>query len=492
MKSLLLFAASALALASGLKAETNRPNIYLALGDNWAWPHAGALGDPTVKTPTFDRVAREGVVFDNAFCPVPSCAGSRSCLVTGRAVHQLGAAASLYGDFHKFDAFTELLEAAGYEVGHSGKGWSPGRYLEHGWKQNPAGKKYDSFEDFMEKRDPEKPFFFWHGNTDVALGKWKYGPEHWGDMDPDTVVVPPHLPDIRPVRESILAYYGGVQRQDKQFGEAIALLEKDDLLEKTLVIYTSDNGWQMPRGLANCYDDGTRIPLAIRWGDKLEPGRHTDTFVSLTDFGPTFLDLADTEIPDEMTGTSFADIILGKETAAKPDHVFLERERHANVREGNLSYPMRSIRTEDFLYVRNLRPDRWPAGDPNAWFSVGDFGDVDGSWAKEHIVEHRADPDIQPFFELSFGKRPEEELYDLRTDPAQIKNVADDPDYEDIREQLRARVEKWMVDTHDPRVDPTYDEWDKYIYHNRQTAFDEDGNSRSRKEKWIHRLDPEG
>jgi N-sulfoglucosamine sulfohydrolase len=149
--------------------NVERPNILLALGDNWAWPHASALGDPTVKTPVFDRIAGEGLVFNNAFCPVPSCSPARASLLTGRAAHQLQEAASLWSIFRKFDVFTETLSEAGYEVGFTGKGWQPGKDLEFGWNQNPAGKKYKSFVAFMEQRDPDKPFFFWHGNTDVAL-----------------------------------------------------------------------------------------------------------------------------------------------------------------------------------------------------------------------------------------------------------------------------------------------------------------------------------
>lgn len=481
---LILFFAS----LAGAADPAPRPNILLAIGDNWAWPHAGLLGDPTVKTPTFDRIAREGVLFENAFCPVPSCAGSRSCLITGRPAHQLKGAASLAGDFHKFDAFTELLTEAGYEVGYSGKGWGPGAYLEFGWKQNPAGREYKNFEEFMAKRDPAKPFFFWHGNVSVAQGRWKYDPKFWGEMTPESVVVPSYLPDIREVRESIMAYYTGVQDQDRVFGEAVELLEEEALLEDTLVVHTSDNGWQMPRGLANCYDSGTRIPLAMRWGKKLTSGRSSEEFVSLTDFGPTFLELAGADIPAEMTGVSFADVMRGEESAVDRGHVFLERERHANVRKGNLAYPMRSIRTKAFLYIWNLRPDRWPAGDPKAWYSVGDFGDCDNSWAKEHIVEQREDPKIKPFFELSFGMRPEEELYDLRKDPDQIANVADDASYEKTRAKLRARVEQWMVDTDDPRVDPNYDAWDDYPYNNKPTGFDKDGNSNSRRSKWANRL----
>ena len=481
------FALAAGAHAAPAGSDAPRPNILLAIGDNWAWPHASVLGDPTVKTPVFDRVAREGLLFDNAFCPVPSCSPTRSSLVTGRVAHQLGEAASLWSVFRKFDAFTEMLAASGYEVGFTGKGWSPGKYLEYGWTQNPAGKQYASFEEFMATRDQAKPFFFWHGNVDVALGKWKYGPEAWGGMNPDSVVVPPNLPDTREVRESILAYYGGVQRQDAVFGEAVARLESDGLLDDTLVIYTSDNGWQMPRGLANCHDTGTRIPLAMRWGKRLEAGRRVADFISLTDFAPTFLELAGLPVPEAMTGRAFVDVMTGKPSAVPRDHVFLERERHANVRKGDLSYPIRALRTRDFLYLWNLRPDRWPAGDPKAWMSVGNFGDVDGSWAKEFILDHRDDPDIRPFHELNFGKRPGEELYDLRKDPNQLNNVANDPAYAEVRRDLRARVETWMRETGDPRVDPAYDEWDKFPYFG-GSVVDEHGNLKPRRLPWADRL----
>ncbi len=469
--------------------NANRPNILLALGDNWAWPHASALGDPTVRTPVFDRIAREGILFNNAFCPVPSCSPTRASLLTGRAAHQLAEGANLWGIFRKLDVFTEILSEAGYEVGFTGKGYRPAEYLKHGWTQNPVGTEYKTFDAFMQQRDPDKPFFFWHGNTNVALGRWRYGPEAWGSMDPETVVAPPNLPNVRAVRESMLAYYGGVLQQDDAFGKAVARLENDGVLADTLVIYTGDNGWQMPRGLANCYDTGTRIPLAMRWGDRFRAGRRIDEFVSLTDFAPTFLELAGATIPKQMTGVSFADLLTGKASAVRRDHVFLERERHANVRKGNLGYPIRALRTKAFLYLWNMRPDRWPAGDPKAWMSVGNFGDVDGSWAKQFILDHRDDAKIRPFFELNFGKRPEEELYDLRSDPNQLVNVAANSDYSQTRDELRARVEKWMRDTEDPRVNPSYDEFDTFRYYGR-SVVDEDGNLKPRKKRWEHRLAP--
>lgn len=442
-----------------------RPNILFFLADNWSWPHASALGDATVKTPVFDRIAREGVLFNHAFCPVPSCSPTRSCILTGRAAHQLEEAANLWSAFPgKFSVFTQQLQDAGYEVGFSGKGWSPGRFVEYGWSENPVGKQYQNFSVFMEQRDVSKPFFFWNGNTDTSHNKWNYEPEGWADLDSKTVSLPPELPDSEDVRLSMLAYYGGVGRIDADAGRCIAELEQRSLMDDTLIVYTSDNGWQMPRGLANCYDSGTRIPFAVRWGKNLAAGRRTDEFVSLTDLAPTFLQLAGLKIPDVMTGKSFADVLLEQPSHIQRDHVFLERERHANVRHGNLSYPIRGIRTKEFLYLWNLRPDRWPAGDPKVYFAVGDYGDVDNSKAKLFILASSSDPAVVPFFELNFGKRPAEELYDLNKDPQQIHNVAGILEYAASQKMLRAQVERWMRDTADPRVDPNFNGWDNYPY----------------------------
>lgn len=443
-----------------------RPHILLLLADNWSWPHAGALGDPTARTPTFDRIAGEGMLLTHAFCPVPSCSPTRSCLLTGQAAHQLAEAASLWSDFPRRPVFTEALRDAGYQVGYEGKGWSPGRYLEHGWPHNPVGPEYQSFDAFLAERDPARPFFYWLGNVDTALHRWRYEPEAWADIDPATVRVPPELPDLPEVRESLLAYYAAVGRMDRAMGAAVAALERAGLLDQTLIVYTSDNGWQMPRGLANCYDTGCRVPLAVRWGRNLRAGTRSEEFVSLTDLAPTLLELAGLTPPATMTGRSFADVLRGRPSAAPPrEHVFLERERHANVRRGNLSYPIRGVRTREFLYLRNLRPDRWPAGDPTVHFAVGDYGDVDNSRAKLGILARAETPAIRPFYTWLFAKRPAEELYDLRTDPAQLVNVAGQGAYAADQARLAGMVDRWMRETGDPRIDPAYDAWDTYPYY---------------------------
>ncbi|MEZ6122224.1 MAG: sulfatase [Planctomycetaceae bacterium] len=481
----LLTALHLLFAACPVQAADLRPSIVLFMADNWAWPHAGILGDPTAKTPVFDRIAREGVLFRHAFCPVPSCSPTRSCILTGRPAHQLEDAASLWSAFPgDLNVFTETLRQAGYQVGYSGKGWSPGRYTEFGWKTNPVGERYTDFAEFLMKRDLARPFFFWRGNVDTSKNNWKFEPDGWEGLNPSSVRVPPMLPDTDDVRRSMMGYYGGVSRIDADAGQHVRLLENAGLMDSTLFIYTSDNGWQMPRGLANCYDTGVRIPMAVRWGRRLQAGMTVDDFVSLTDLGPTILRAAGLPPHSDMTGVSFLDLLLNQPDAVHRDHVFLERERHANVRRGNLSYPIRAIRNRDFLYIRNLRPDRWPAGDPKAWFAVGDFGDVDDTPAKLQISQHADDPAIARYFQLSFAKRPAEELYDLRSDPDQLVNVADQPQYAAARQQLSDQVTRWMVETSDPRTDPNDDRWDKFAYYGNRVV-DEHGQPLKRPDKVL-------
>ena len=450
--------------AVGLHAAP-RPNILLLIADNWSYEHAGANGCEALKTPVFDRITREGMSFANTFCPVPSCSPTRSCLLAGRVAHQLEDMASLWSKFHpKFRVFTDALNEGGYHTGFTGKGWSPGNHKDHGRELNPAGRQYPDFASFVEARKEKAPFFFWFGSTHTALHSFKKVDGIAAGIDLAKIRVPAYLPDTTEVRREIAAYLAAVQEMDAVFGEAIAMLEKVGELEKTVVIYTSDNGWQMPRGLANCHDSGSHVPLAVRWPGKVMSGQRSEAFITLTDLAATFLDIAQVPKWPEMTSRSLVDVLTGQSDGKDRSQVFLERERHANVRNGDASYPCRAVRTADFLYIRNLRPDRWPAGDPELHFAVGPFGDVDGTITKKLILDQRDSPAMKPFFEINFAKRPAEELYDLRRDPDQVKNLAADPALAEMKSKLSDRVDSWMRETSDPRVDPAFDAWDKYPY----------------------------
>lgn len=442
------------------------PNILLVIADDWSYPHAGAYGDATVATPAFDRLAREGALFSNAFTAAPSCTPSRAALLTGQAVHRLAEGANLWGFLpERFDVYPDLLERAGYQVGYTGKGWGPGRVEPGGRSRNPAGPRFESFDAFLATRREGQPFCFWFGSSDPHR-PYEAGSGARAGLRAASVRVPSILPDTPEIRDDLLDYYAEVQRFDGQIARLLAVLERRGELDSTIVVVTSDNGSPFPRAKANLYDAGTRMPLAIRWPGRIAPATTVDAFVSLTDLAPTFLEAAGMLVPSDMTGRSLLSLFgHGSGTSTARDRVFLERERHANVRRGDGSYPARAIRTADFLYIRNYRPDRWPAGDPELHVAVGPFGDIDGGPSKRLLLDRREDPAIERFFALATAKRPAEELFDLKKDPEQIVNVARDPVYAESRARLKGQLEAWQRSTADPRLTHDDDRWDRYPYY---------------------------
>ncbi len=457
----LLFAPNA------IHAETpdKRPNILFALADDWAWPHAGVYGDKVVQTPTFDRVAKEGMLFSHVFCVSPSCTPSCAALLTGQTIHRLEESGNLWSTLQKkFDCYPDLLETAGYHVGLTGKGWGPGNFEVSGRKRNPAGPSYKDFDTFFKSVPDGKPFCYWLGHRDPHRPYIK-GTGVQSGMKPADVFVPPYLPDTPEVRSDICDYYFAVQRYDRDVGRILDTLAKAGKLDNTIVVMSGDNGWPFPRGKANLYDAGTRQPLAVRWPTKVKGGQTSDAYISFQDFAPTFLEAAGLKPAASMTGRSFLDLLTTGKSAVPRDRVFIERERHANVRKGDLSYPERAIRTREFLFVRNVHPERWPAGDPEEWKAVGPFGDIDGGPTKDVVLSGKDDPKFRKFFELACGKRPAEELYDLAKDPYQMMNVAAQPEYADALKKMRGELSKWMVDTADPRATGDDDRWDRYPYY---------------------------
>ncbi len=263
-------------------AQPDRPNILFAMADDWSWPHAGAYGDEVVKTPTFDRLAREGVLFTRAFVSSPSCTPSRGAILTGQWHWRLGAAANLWSVFpDDLITYTELLQQAGYETGLQGKGWGPGRTQTA--NRHMEGKRYPNFQAFLKNRDTTKPFCFWIGGLDPHR-PYKLDSGKEAGIEVDKIQPFACFPNVPVVRSDIADYYFEVQRFDKLVGAAVKSLEQIGELENTLIVMTSDNGMPFPRCKSNLYDSGTRMPLAIRWGAKVKDGRVVDDFVSFTDF----------------------------------------------------------------------------------------------------------------------------------------------------------------------------------------------------------------
>ncbi|MFS8616895.1 MAG: sulfatase [Solitalea sp.] len=451
---------------SGETLAGSRPNILFVISDDQSFPYASAYGDSSIHTPAFDRVAREGILFNNAFVASPGCSPSRAALLTGLNCWQLkeaGTHASLFP--REFVAFPDLLEQAGYFIGFTGKGWGPGDFRSSGRERNPAGRlindrEMDSppeisntdyagnFGDFLAERPEGQPFFFWLG-THEPHRRFKKGIGREHGMDPSKVRVPAFLPDVAEVRDDMLDYGFEIQWFDQHLERAIRLLEEAGELDNTLIVVTSDNGMPFPRAKANVYEYGIHVPLAVRWGDKIKGGRISDDLVSLIDLFATFVDLAGAPYPEYKVESNSLLPLLGSTKSGVIDtmrkEIFSSRERHSSSRWNNLGYPQRAIRTSQYLYIRNFKPERWPSGDPP------EFHDIDQA-SERFTIRHGDDPRYAEFFRLITDRRPAEELYDILADPACLHNLAGSARYEASLNHLRGRLGAYLMQTQDPRV----------------------------------------
>ncbi len=468
LRCLVAFGWLALAVAPLLSAaQPSRPNILFCLGDNYSWLHLPSYGCNAIQAPNFERIAREGVVFRNAFSCAPSCAPSRSGILTGQDIWRLAEGANLHGSLPgQLPTYPALLEQAGYRVGYTGKGWAPGSLEAGGRTRNPAGDKFAGFREFLAEQPAAQPFCFWYGDVySNPLGK----PVVKEGVDLDHFRIPAFLPDVQATRDDFYYYFQRLRRLDAAMGDMLEALERSGQLENTLIVFTADNGMDLPRGYPNVYDYGTHMFMAMRWGQGIKAGRTVDDFVNLIDLAPTFLEIAGVPVPSAMTARSLMPILKAEGSGRidpRRDRVFTARERHAWARRGGLGYPMRTIRTDDFLYIRNYEPDRWPAGDPDFVHPTqGIYADIDRCATKSFLYENRNDPAHKALFDLSFGKRPAEELYDLRKDPEQLRNVAGQPGYTAAQRKLAADLLEYLRATGDPRGLGRPAPWDAYPYH---------------------------
>jgi N-sulfoglucosamine sulfohydrolase len=493
-----------------------RPNILFCFADDWgryASIYATLEKHPSlnqiVKTPNIDRVAREGVLFRRAFVNAPSCTPCRSALLSGRYFFNTGRGAIL--QTAQWDAaipsFPHLLRDAGYHIGETYKVWSPGApndapfgagkhayekagNLPNNFSENMTemigkgqsleaaratiyGQVNANFNAFLADRKAGQPWHYWFGPT-TTHRRWikGSGKKLWG-IEPDSLKgkLPPFLPDVAEVREDLADYLGEVQAYDAYIGLLLKRLEETGELDNTLIVISGDHGMPgVTNGKCNLYDFGTGVTLAARLPKAMggKPGRVVDDLVSLPDLAPTFLEAAGVAIPSGMNARSLWNVLRSNKSGqVEPNRnwVIAGRERHVALANENLPYPQRSLRTPEFLYVRNFKPERWPLGTPG---TVTDatvpspetleadtyvaFADMDASPTKAWLVLHRNDAQWKRFYDFAFAKRPGEELYDLRNDPYQMNNVAANPKYAKEKTLLSAQLLKILTDAGDPRV----------------------------------------
>ena len=467
-----------------------------------------------VNTPNFDRIAAEGAIFTNAHVPVPSCTPCRSSILSGTYFWETGLGAILEGARwdESIPTYPLMLEDKGYHIGYTYKVWSPGKmenapYGGQRTRYEPSGNKWREFSQEVTKRVPElgvkgakevlfdevrsnflafmddvpdgDPFCYWFGPVNTHR-VWERGSGKtlWG-MDPDNLKgkMPDFLPDVHDIREDFNDYLGEVQAVDAGVGIILEELEKAGELDNTLIVISGDHGIPgFPRAKCNLYDIGTQVTLAARWPGKIEAGKVIDEFVNLMSLAPTFLEAAGEKPNANMTHSILP---LMTSTPVDPpesnyEYVVTGRERHVSfARAGGLPYPSRGIRTKDFLYIRNFTPDRWPIGDPNALedptlvdpdeiaevqraasarTARNTFADIDPGPTKTFMLVNREKSEVKPKFQLAFGKRPAEELYDLNSDPYYMNNVAEDPAYADTLKNLSNTLMGVLEKHGDPRI----------------------------------------
>ena len=451
--------------------SNKRPNILFCIADDWGWPHAGVYGDKVVKTPAFDKLAKEGVLFENAFISSPSCTPSRSAILTGQHFWRLGKSANLWSTLDvNIPVYPLLLEKSGYHTGYYRKAWGPGNLNAGGYTNtNPAGKNYkEGIKSFLEAKPDDAPFCFWLGASDPHR-PYKKGTGRASGMNIEGIEVPSFYPKDTIIQSDIADYYYEVQRFDNDVLNAIKLLEERGELENTIIVMTGDHGMPFPRCKGNLYDWGSRVPLAIRWGTKVPKNRIVKDFVSLTDLAPTFLAAANASIPEEITGTSLLPILFSNKEGwieKQRKQVAYGRERHtpAQLAPAMVGYPSRALRTKDFLYIRNIEPNRWPTGVPEgATHPMNNFSDTDNGPTKKLLTTFKNSTKSK-YYDLSFAKRPAEELYDIAKDPFQITNLAQDSKYVKTVKRLSQELTTILKETKDPRVNGSGMDFDNYPY----------------------------
>jgi arylsulfatase A-like enzyme len=493
---------------------SGRPNILFVFADDWgrqASVYAKIDGPGTIndiaRTPNFDRIASQGVLFRNAFVNAPSCTPCRSALLSGQYFWRTGRGAILQGGVwdDRIPSWPLLLHHGGYHIGKSWKVWSPGtpvdapygrqryayqkaggrinQFSENATRLVAAGKSAEhakreilgevraNFKSFLADRDDKQPFCYWFGPTNVHR-KWikGSGKKLWG-INPDDLrdKMPPFLPDVPEVREDLADYFGEIQAFDAALGTLLDELKESGESVNTLIVVAGDHGPPgFPHGKCNLYDFGTRVGLAIA-GPNVHGGRVVDDFVNLPDLAPTLLEVGNVQRPEAMTARSLWPVLTSdREGLVDPTRtaVFVGRERHVEMaRAGNLPYPQRGIRTASHLFIINFKPDRSPLGDlyaldsdnPPSMQEITEttfvtLPDEDAGPTKAWLVDHRKEPKSKAYFDHAYGKRPREELFDLKSDPHQMHNVAADPAYAPVVDDLRRRLLDELKRTGDPRL----------------------------------------
>jgi len=438
-KRLFFNAVSAFFFFAGTAAfASQKPNFVFIIADDISWDDFGCYGNNQVKTPNIDKLAREGIRFDNAFLTASSCSPSRCSIISGKYPHANGAA-ELHTELPESEIpFPLLLKENGYYTAHAGK-WHMGVaahrafdiYTDNNGYNNGDGGEANWIP-FLKERPKDKPFFFWLASYDAH--------RPWGadtfqiTHDPANLEVPVYFADTPETRQDMASYYNEIARFDHYVGKVREELERQGVLNNTVIIVMADNGRPFPRCKTRVYDSGMKTPFIVFWPDGLKKkGVQTESLISSIDVSSTILELAEIEQPDKYQGISFVPI-LNSIKAETRKYIFSEHNWH------DYEAYERMVRTKDFLYLWNARPNLTncgPADSKNSptQHALNELRDAG------KLTAAQADVFVAP--------RPEEELFDLTLENDQLLNVASVEKYKGQLSELRALLQTWMKDTGD-------------------------------------------
>jgi N-sulfoglucosamine sulfohydrolase len=432
-----------------LRAATpgaERPNMVLIIADDMSWDDVGAYGHPTIRTPHLDRLAREGMRFDQAFVTISSCSPSRASIITGRYPHNTGAEQLHWPLPADQVTFVEALRDAGYWTAAAGK-WHMGDAIRDRFdlvldaarlaaasQTMPGGGDLSGAEEWIETlrgRPRDQPFFLWFAAFDPHRDYTEGAIER--PHRRDEIVVPPYLPDVPEVRDDLALYYDEVTRLDDYVGQVMDELGRQGVAENTLVLFISDNGRPFPRDKTTLYDSGIRTPWIVYWPAGLPGGRTSASLVSTVDIAPTFLELAGLEPLASFSGRSFLPILKDPDARIR-SHVFAERNWH------DFDDRSRAVRDNRYKYIRNDYTDirNQPPADAvrsptfQAMRRLRDAGSLS--------------PEASRMFAVP---RPAEELFLVAEDPHELRNLVLDPRHASALHELRRVLTAWQEETGD-------------------------------------------
>jgi uncharacterized sulfatase len=414
------------------------PDIVLFIADDLTWNDIGPYGGSDARTPQLDRLAKESLKFDLAFAASPTCTPSRSCMYTGLYPIRNGAHANHSLVREGTRTLPTYLERLGYRTVLAGKTHIgprelfPFEYLKDS-NTLPPGKKgvlwtdlgVDAIDKLLATHNRRRP---------LCLIVAAHSPHvHWpanNGYDPAQIKLPPYLLDTPETRKARVKYYTDVTQLDKEVGQVRESLARHGFGD-ALFIFTSDQGAQWPFAKWNLYDAGIKVPLLVHWPGKTKAGT-TRAIVSLIDLLPTMIEAGGGVPPADIDGRSFLDLLTDR-TDVHREEIYAA---HTGDKDMNRA-PMRCVRTERFKYIQNLAPDIKYTTHINKGEDAGIYWN---SWSKLA----QSDPEAAKLVER-YEHRPAEELYDLKSDPYEMKNLASTPEYADELARSRAKVNAWRV-----------------------------------------------